>query len=311
MVHLVGPEDTPNPSSEREHLISAAVRQLVDAPLKKRYDFIHKRHWYNFDYAAALIERIDTVRRYAAMSQSSIGLRVVAPSGMAKTAILEHYCDSRRPYQDRSAKVTITPVLMIELMPTRMGGGDLVGAAYEKLEAGYKRGTITQEMGRLAKILRDMGLQLLLIDEGDTLKDMREGAMVDVLSQAKWLTNRLKIPAIFSLTPPAAGFFTRDTQIDRRFMPYHIPPWSLSDAFAKAVSTVMAYMPFPDPPEDSIFEDAGLRFLLAASRQETSSMIRLIKFGATIALEAGEPRLTLEALKAASEVWGYGDPGPL
>ncbi|WCL55607.1 TniB family NTP-binding protein [Gimibacter soli] len=290
---------------DRTHLINDAVRQMVDMPLKRRLDYVFSPHWYNLDYAVALEERFDELREEARLSREAIGMRIVSPSGMAKSLIMRHYCDKHRPYQDKKARVTITPALFMEIAPGHSGVTDVMSMIYQALKAPYQSGSFDRRKVRCIADLEELNIQILMVDEINIITNLPDDIAIKILNMLKWLNNSLGIPLVLGSTPGKSELFKADHQYARRFRPYHLAKWQLDDAYARAVSTIMAYMPLAEPPEAAIFEDEGLSYLLRITDYETSSLVRLIKFATRMIMKEDGDRLSLDALRLAAATYGY------
>ena len=92
-------------------------------------------------------------------------------------------------------------------------------------------------------MLRETGVQTLVIDE---LQNLLSGSRLHqprLLNLLRWLGNELQIPLIAVGTAEALHAIQSDDQLANRFEPVRLPPWRHGDEYGKLASTLKALLP--------------------------------------------------------------------
>lgn len=282
-------------SKDLAHLVNDRVRSLALGPVDDCIEYLREDQWYNFPYAAALIERLQSMLSDNRFNVRPECLRVVAPTGMAKSTILEQFVSLHPSVTGEADNITKYPVLKIEL-PNDAS----LGALYETIMAAL--GTpdpklLLRKTGPyILNLLRRVQLRLLIIDEFQRLHWLPESKARLIAETAKWLANALRIPVVLAGTNQMDRIFDTDAQLGDRFKLYEIPPLLCNPGFRDMVYTILAYCPFRLKPQASIFSEKACSELIRKCAPSTDGLVRHIKKAAMRELAEGGQQMTLKAL---------------
>jgi hypothetical protein len=93
------------------------------------------------------------------------------------------------------------------------------------------------------RLLRKIGLKMLIIDEAHQLLTGSYREQRRALNLLKGLTNELIIPVVAVGTEDALHAIQTDAQVASRFDPLHLARWSESDAFRNLIVTFGKQLP--------------------------------------------------------------------
>jgi hypothetical protein len=156
------------------------------------------------------------------------------------------------------------------------------------------------ERGAL-NILRDIGVQILVIDE---IHNILAGSWREqriVLNTLRFLSNELKVSLVCFGILEARDAINGDVQLARRFDAVTLPRWTADKEFEQLVLAIVRNLPLREP---SVLTVKGLRRILQLSGGVSSRIFRMLNDLAIQAIVTGEERITdmsVETYKPVSE----------
>lgn len=156
------------------------------------------------------------------------------------------------------------------------------------------------ERGAL-NILRDIGVQILVIDE---IHNILAGSWREqriILNTLRFLSNELKISLVCFGILEARDAINGDVQLARRLDAVTLPRWTADKEFEQLVLAIVRNLPLREP---SVLTVKGLRRVLQVSGGVSSRIFRMLNDLAIQAIETGEERITdmsVETYKPISE----------
>jgi hypothetical protein len=211
-------------------------------------------------------------------------LLLYGDSGIGKTMAIEKFLRMHPPTYDPREGLQKHSVLMVK-MPTTPDERRFYVKLLTTLHAPFspsERLATLEDIGM--RLLRKMGLKMLVIDEAHQLLAGSYREQRRALNLPKGLTNEPTIPVIAVGTEDALHAIQTDVQVASRFDPLHLARWSESDAFRNFIVTFGKQLPLR---KASPFGDREMiRLLLASSAGITARATRLITRPAAIVKDA-------------------------
>ena len=138
-------------------------------------------------------------------------------------------------------------------------------------------------------ILRNIGVQILVIDE---IHNILAGSWREqriVLNTLRFLSNELKVSLVCFGILEARDAINGDVQLARRFDAVTLPRWTAGKEFEQLVLAIVRNLPLREP---SVLTVKGLRCVLQLSGGVSSRIFRMLNDLAIQAIETGEERIT-------------------
>jgi hypothetical protein len=278
--------------------LSAPTRELAFQDAKARIRMVQTARWVAFPRAGVAVEELERRFHYPTCARMPCML-LYGDSGMGKTMILEKMERQHpRSYDERSG-ITKRPVLIIQ-MPPSPDERRFYSRILEVLGAPYSlREQIGALEGRVIHLLKEMGTQLLFIDEVHHLLAGSQRDQRRALNLLKFLTNELKIVMVAVGTSDAFHALQTDVQVASRFEPLLIPRWTATDAFR---AFVVAYGKLLPLRKASPFgEPDMIRALITQSAGITGRVTWLLGRAAEIAIQDGSEFIDSGVIERVSE----------
>jgi hypothetical protein len=278
--------------------LSAPTRELAFQDAKARIRMVQTARWVAFPRAGVAVEELERRFHYPTCARMPCML-LYGDSGMGKTMILEKMERQHpRSYDERSG-ITKRPVLIIQ-MPPSPDERRFYSRILEVLGAPYSlREQIGALEGRVIHLLKEMGTQLLFIDEVHHLLAGSQRDQRRALNLLKFLTNELKIVMVAVGTSDAFHALQTDVQVASRFEPPLIPRWTATDAFR---AFVVAYGKLLPLRKASPFgEPDMIRALITQSAGITGRVTWLLGRAAEIAIQDGTEFIDSGVIERVSE----------
>jgi len=277
------------------HLIDDKVRKLSMCSMDERIDSLRQDQWYNLDFAAKLVAMLQELMANNRRNIRTACRRVIAPSGMAKSFILRQFEKQHPPQSSKLQNRIVYPVVMLEI-PSDPNVKSLMERILTVTNLPVPRESRSHLFDHVIKMLKHMQVELIILDEFQRIHWASDKVGHLVCEAARAIAGELHIPVVVAGTNQMTRFFLSDEQLSSRFHPFEIAPWTADQAFLKAVSTILSYMPLRDPPADDIFTAEAVPKLLTSFGDRTDDIISVLKAHVIACLEEGEERLTLDRI---------------
>jgi len=222
-------------------------------------------------------------------------LAIYGDSGMGKSMIVEKFRDDHAFIFDPGSGTTRTRLLVVE-MAGRPGERRLYAQILAALGAPHSpRATIVDLEQTAVRLLRAIGVQVLLIDEVHNILAGTWREQRVVLNTLRYLSNELKLSLVGFGIAEAREAINGDVQLARRFDVLTLPRWSANEDFEQLVLAIIRNLPLRGP---SILTPRGLRRILQVTSGVTAWVFRLLNDLAIAAIVSGTERITDEAVEA-------------
>jgi hypothetical protein len=140
------------------------------------------------------------------------------------------------------------------------------------------------------RLMRAVGVRLLLIDEVHNLLGATARRQRELLNLLRFLGNALRIPLVCLGTRDAYLAIRSDDQLENRFHPLLLPRWEEGEELARLLASFETVLPLREPSQ---LAAPPLRELILRRSEGTIGEIALLLTRATAtALRRGEERIT-------------------
>jgi hypothetical protein len=278
--------------------LSAPTRELAFQDAKARIQLVQSARWVAFPRAGIAVEELERRFHYPTCARMPCML-LYGDSGMGKTMILEKMERQHPKSYDERRGITKRPVVIIQ-MPASPDERRFYTRILEVLGAPYSiREQIGALEGRVIHLLKEMGTQLLFIDEVHHLLAGSQREQRRALNLLKFLTNELKIVIVAVGTSDAFHALQTDVQVASRFEPMLIPRWTQTEAFRAFVVAYGKLLPLRKP--SPFGEPDMIRALIKQSAGITGRVTWLLGRAAEIAIGDGSEFIDSTIVSRVSE----------
>jgi hypothetical protein len=277
------------------HLTDEAASILTGATDERVY-FIQSKRWVAYPKAVQILEHLNKMLKHPRTTRMP-SLIVYGDSGMGKSMLVDKF------KAECAADSAPNPnkVLGVELSgrPTERRLFSQILAAIDA-PLSPRAGIVDMERGAL-NILREIGVQILIIDEVHNILAGSWREQRIVLNTLRFLSNELKVSLVCFGILEARDAINGDIQLARRLDAVTLPRWTADKEFEQLVLAIVRNLPLREP---SVLTVKGLRRVLQISGGVSSRIFRMLNDLAIQAIETGEERITdmsVETYKPISE----------
>jgi Bacterial TniB protein len=285
--------------SELAHL-DEDVRPLFDQNVEERIAACFG-YWIGYieaERCIGILERLYQMKRRSRMPN----FLVTALTHNGKTSVIERFCELHPGSENLEGARSFLPVLNIEV-PPRCDGRELCRMIATQLGAPYKSSwQIGDFLEPLTIQCAGVGTRLIGLDEIHNILGVNRDVQRATLATIRTLGNKLKLPIAAFGTDASANAIRLDPQLENRFRVVNLPAWKLDERFASLINSIERRLPLRLP--SLLSGDELIVFIHEHSHGAIGEVTRLIGDAASAAIESGEERITLAALKAASSILG-------
>lgn len=277
------------------HLTQAA-KDLLGEPDILRVRAIKARRWIFYPRAKQALDRLNLLLDHPRGTRMP-SIAIYGDSGMGKTMIMEKFCDNHPSCFDPTTGVQTMPVLAIE-MTGKPGERRLYAEILAALGAPQApRADIVQMEQAALRLLKTVGVQVLVIDEMHNILAGSYREQRVVLNTLRFLSNRLQISLVCFGVTEAREAISGDVQLARRFGELTLNRWAANEQFEALVSSILRNMPLRQP---TVLTPKSLRRILQISGGITANIFQAITSLAADSIESGIEHITDEAVESWS-----------
>ncbi|PBB40666.1 NTP-binding protein [Mesorhizobium sp. WSM3866] len=277
------------------HLTQAA-KDLLGEPDILRVRAIKARRWIFYPRAKQALDRLNVLLDHPRGTRMP-SIAIYGDSGMAKTMIMEKFCDNNPAAFDSTTGVQNMPILAIE-MSGKPGERRLYAEILAALGAPQApRADIVQMEQAALRLLKTVGVQVLVIDEIHNILAGSYREQRVVLNTLRFVSNRLQISLMCFGVTEAREAISGDVQLARRFSELTLNRWAANEQFEALVSSILRNMPLRRP---TVLTPKSLRRILQISGGITANIFQAITSLAADSIESGIEHITDEAVESWS-----------
>ncbi len=274
--------------------LTASAAALLPEPNAGRIRAIRSRRWVLYPRAKQALERLEALLEHPRGTRMP-SVAVYGDSGMGKTMIMQRFRDQHPAILDRRTGILKTPVLAMEMV-SRPGERRFYGELLTLMGAPQApRADIAQMEQAALRIMKAIGVQVLVIDEVHNIIAGTYREQRIVLNTLRFLSNRLQISLVCFGVNDAREAIGGDVQLARRFEQFTLNRWAANEDFETLVASILRNTPLRRP---SVLTPKSLRRILQITDGITANIFQMLGSLAIEAIENGNERITDSAVEA-------------
>ena len=276
------------------HQSAQAVARL---PAQERLRHVRADRWIGYTRATEALIRLETLLAWPG-KQRMPNLLLIGPTNNGKSMIIEKFRRSHPPISH--AEREEIPVLAVQ-MPSEPSVSRFYTALLTAIGAPLRPRQQLAELERLVlRLLREVGVQMLVIDELHNVLAGRGESRREFLNLIRFLGNELRIPLVGVGTREAYLAIRSDDQLENRFEPFILPSWQSGEEACSLLASFAAA--FPLRRASQIAAPEMTDYLLTRSEGTIGELAHLLTDAAVAAIESGEEAINQRTLLLAPYV---------
>jgi hypothetical protein len=279
--------------------LNAAAREVLDLPAAERIGHIRRPRWIGYTRAKQLLDKLDDLLSHPKTHRMP-NLLIVGDTNAGKTMLANRFVQLHPADDNPEGEAVSVPVLAIQA-PPGPDEGRFYNAILEALFAPYNpRERVAQKQIQVLRILKGIGLRMLIIDEVHNVLTGPVNKQRQFLNVLKYLGNDLQIPLVGLGTKEALRAVQADPQLANRFEPAALPRWQLNQEFQMLLASFERVLPLRKPSR--LADEQMARKLLALSEGSLGELSVLLTSAAVYAVQSGAERIDEKVLVAIAWV---------
>jgi len=275
--------------------LNAAAHGVLGLPAAERIAHLRRPRWIGYPRAKQLLNKLDDLLTHPKTHRMP-NLLIVGNTNAGKTMLANRFVQLHPADDNPQGDAVIVPVLAIQA-PPGPDEGRFYNAILEVLFAPYNpRERVAQKQIQVLRILKQIGLRMLIIDEVHNVLTGPVTKQRQFLNVLKYLGNDLQIPLVGLGTPEALRAVQADPQLANRFEPAALPPWQLNQEFQMLLASFERTLPLREPSR--LAEEQMARHLFALSEGSLGELSVLLTSAAVSAVQSGAERIDEQVLAA-------------
>jgi Bacterial TniB protein len=275
-----------------DHLTDDAGAALAESIDESIY-FIRSKRWIAYPKAIEILGHLNALLKHPRTTRMP-SLAVYGDSGMGKSMLVEKFKDDCAQSARERPRGPKAKLLVVELAG-RPNERRLFAQILAVLGAPQNpRATIVELERTTVRLLGDLGVQVLVLDEIHNVLAASWHEQRVVFNTLRYLSNELKLSLVCFGIMEARQAINGDVQLARRFDSVSLPRWMAGKEFEQLVLAIVRNLPLKEP---SVLTVKGLRRILLASDGVSARIFRMLNDVAIEAIENGVERITDEALE--------------
>jgi len=267
-----------------EHL-TASTAELLNLSNDLRIREVQSERWVHYPRAKAALVAMGRLAAHPRTTRMP-SLAIYGDSGMGKTMLMRKFCEDHPPIVDPRKGIERQQVLPIQ-MAGKPGERQLFG-----VNQGLRSGAVDMQFA-VIRLLKAIGLQVLVIDEVHNILAGSAREQRIVLNTLRYLSNELNMSLVCFGVADAREAISGDAQLARRFDELTLTRWSSTPAFEELMISILRNLPLREP---SVLTALSLRRILQITEGLTARIFRLMNDLAITAIENGVEKITDSAV---------------
>lgn len=278
--------DTPS------HLLQKAAAYLERSD-QDRITYIRSPRWIGYPRAQEILTQLENLLTHPKAHRMP-NLLIVGDTNNGKTMLVRRFCNQHKPDDNPEGEAAKVPVLFVQAPPVP-DEGRFYNAILELLFAPYKPGDrADRKQFQAIKLLRTVGLKMLVIDE---IHHLLAGSMTKqkaFLNVIKYLGNELEVPIVGVGTRDAFRAIQTDLQLSNRFDQALLPRWANDEMYLRLLATFERSIPLRNP--SNLTDGALADKIYSMSEGYLGEISRVLEGAAVRAIETGQERIDKKLL---------------
>jgi hypothetical protein len=275
--------------------LNTAAREMLDLSAAERIDHIRRPRWIGYTRAKQLLDKLDDLLTHPKTHRMPNRL-IVGDTNAGQTMLANRFVQLHPADDNPNGDAAIVEVLAIQA-PPGPDEGRFYNAILEALFApDNPRERVAQKQVQGLRILKQIGLRMLIIDEVHNVLTGPVTKQRQFLNVLKYLGNDLQIPLVGLGTKEALRAVQADPQVANRFEPAALPPWQLNQEFQMLLVSFERTVPLRKPSR--LANEQVARKFLALSEGSLGELSVLLTSAAVYAVHSGAERIDEKVLAA-------------
>ena len=266
--------------------LDEAIRPDLLLSDERRIARIDRDRWIGYGRARDAIEELDRILR-SERRQRPDNLLIVGASNNGKTAIARRFITRTVPPENPAAQASRIPVALIQA-PNGPRIPQLLTAIRSALgQPAGRRETTAQLRAETYRIMRSVGLRLLLIDD---LHNIRGAGVGPLLVELREIGSVAGVSLGGFATKDIAYALRQDEQLANRFDLMTLPRWQIDEPdYWRLLATLERRLPLRAP--SNLTDPELASHILLRSEGLIGAMTRLLRRAAVQAVRTGQERI--------------------
>lgn len=275
--------------------LNASAAEWLPLSVAERIEKIRSPRWIGYPRAKSIIAKLGDLLTWP-KSHRMPNLLLVGDTNNGKTMLVQRFRSLHPAHDNPQGQGVRVPVLVIQAPPTP-DEGRFYNAILELLFAPYKpNDRVDKKQAQVVKLLRYIGLQMLVIDEIHHILAGNLNRQRTFLNVIKYLGNELKVPIVGVGTKDAFRAIQTDPQLANRFEPALLPRWTFDADFLRLLASFERMLPLAEP---SNLHDTSLATkLFSLSEGYLGELSTLLTLAGAAAVESGRERIDAKLIEA-------------
>jgi hypothetical protein len=272
------------------------IQELAGHSAGERIAVLTVQNWIGYPRAQAAVARLESLLAQPTVLRPP-NMLIVGPSNNGKSMIAERFRRAHPPRESGNGRHQNIPVVVMQMPATpsiRQFYSALLSALGSPLTS-YGTTDIREQLA--LRIMRLVGVRLLMIDELHNLLSGKAGQQREFLNLLRFLGNELRVPLACLGTKEAYLAIRSDDQLENRFEPFPLPRWTDDADLGRLLASFEASLPLREP--SALSTPAMRALILRRSEGTIGEMAALLIAAARLALTNGRERIDTEIIAAA------------
>lgn len=212
-------------------------------------------------------------------------LLIVGPTNNGKTMLVEKFRRQHPVTTSDDGQTEQIPILAMQMPSDPTISRFYTMLLYSLNAPSFARRRVSDLEELSLRILRQVGLRMLVIDELHNVLAGSGSQQRQFLNLLRFLGNELRIPLVCIGTKEAYLAIRSDDQLENRFEPFSLPLWTLDDEFSSLLASFVAVLPLRRASQLHLPDIA--HYILSKSEGTIGEITTLLTRSAILAVETG------------------------
>jgi hypothetical protein len=282
-------------ASAYPHLLPPA-REIALLPAAERMAKMDGHCWIGYPAAQAAIARLESLLAQPPVLRPT-NMLIVGPSNNGKSMIAERLRRTHPASATEDGGRDVIPVVIMQ-MPASPSIRRFYSALLSALGSPVSAyGSVDLREQLALRIMREVGVRLLIIDEIHNMLAGRTNEQREFLNVLRFLGNELRMPLACLGTSEAYLAIRSDDQLENRFEPFSLPRWTDGPTLARLLASFEATLPLREPSKLGSRDVRAL--ILRRSEGTIGEISALLAAAMSLALETGRECIDADLVNAA------------
>ena len=228
-----------------DHLTDEADAVLTES-MDERVYFVRSKRWIAYPKAVEILGHLNALLKHPRTTRMP-SLAVYGDSGMGKSMLVEKFKDDYAQTAEDRPREPKTKLLVVELAG-RPNERRLYAQILAVVGAPQNpRATIVELERTAVRLLGDLGVQVLILDEIHNVLAASWREQRVVFNTLRYLSNELKLSLVCFGIMEARQAINGDVQLARRFDAVSLPRWTAGKEFEQLVLAIIRNLPLREP----------------------------------------------------------------